>query len=199
MTAAVAVLDRYRLDVVDPDSDNGKALARRFVAGDETALDEVVAAHASSLHGFCRRAAGADVAADLVQETFVAAWRSSHRFDPERGALGGWLTGIARNKVRDHFRSRRLVPVDAHTAATIADGAPGDDIVDGLAEQMLVSEALAQLPTNMRESVELAFFTGLTHNEIAERTGRPLGSVKSDIRRGLSRLRRELEGLDASA
>ena len=193
------VTARYRLSVVDPDTDTGRELARRFVAGDAHALDEIIAAHGQAIHGFCRRAAGADVAADLTQETFVAAWRSAHRFDPERGALGGWLTGIAKNKVRDHFRSRRLVPVDAHSAAAIADGADGDDLIDDLAEQMLVADAIAHLPSKMRETVELAFFTGLTHPEIAERTGRPLGSVKSDIRRGLARLRRELEGLDATA
>ena len=175
-----------------------RKLAVRFVAGDPLALDEVVALHGPSLHRFCARAAGVELANDLVQETLVAAWRSASLFDPERGALGGWLTGIARNKIRDHYRSRRSVPIDADVAAVLADDAADDvDDVDALAQQMVLTAAIESLPQRMRSCIEMAFYSDLTHQQIAERTNTPLGTVKSDIRRGLARLRFELEGLDA--
>ncbi len=193
----------YDLGVVDIDITSSpmaheRDLAVRFVSGDPRALDEVVALHGPALYRFCVRSAGPDIANDLVQETLVAAWRSASRFDPERGALGGWLTGIARNKIRDHYRSRRIVPIDADVAAVLADDTAANvEDIDALAEQMVLTTAIESLPARMRSCIELAFYSDLTHQQIAEHTGTPLGTVKSDIRRGLARLRFELEGLDA--
>lgn len=187
----------YRSGVTDADLDE---LVRRFIAGDAQALEQVISVHGPSIQRFCSRSVGPDHAADVAQETFVAAWRSHHRFEPSRGGLGGWLTGIARNKIKDHLRRRTVALVSDPMVlepSTNTQAMPADDI-DRLAEKMVVASAIEQLPDRMRKHVELAFFGEQTHDQISELTGTPLGTVKSDIRRGLQRLRAELEGLDAT-
>lgn len=168
-----------------------------FAAGDERALKHVYDHHSRLVHSYCRRVVGADLAADVTQEVFLAAWRSRDRYRTEQGSLAGWLMGIARFKAIDatRARARRPDPVDGGSLpeASVEAGA-----LEDLALRMLLAEALQQLPERARRMVELAFFEDLTHTEIAERTGQPLGTVKSDIRRGLERLRRHLEGFDAA-
>lgn len=168
-----------------------------FVAGDERALKSVYDAHSRLVHSYCRRVVGADLAADVTQEVFIAAWKSRGRYQPDQGSLAGWLMGIARFKAIDatRARARRPDPVDDEHSAEQA--APAGEL-DDLALRMLLTDALQHLPERARQMVELAFFEDLTHTEIAERTDQPLGTVKSDIRRGLERLRRHLEGFDAA-
>jgi RNA polymerase sigma-70 factor (ECF subfamily) len=167
-----------------------------FVAGDERALKLVYDAHSRLVHSYCRRVVGADLAADVTQEVFLAAWRSRDRYRPDQGSLAGWLMGIARFKAIDatRARARRPDPVDDQSSPE-QQAPPGE--LDDLALRMLLADALQHLPERARQMVELAFFEDLTHTEIAERTDQPLGTVKSDIRRGLERLRRHLEGFDA--
>lgn len=188
---------RYRaaVDGGPPAADD--ALAARFVSGDEQALKAVYDAHSRLVHSYCRRVVGADLAADVTQEVFLAAWRSRERYRPDQGTLPGWLMGIARFKAIDATRARARRPdtTDDDTTAEVA--APPGELED-MALRMLVAEALQQLPERARGLVELAFFEGLTHTEISERTGTPLGTVKSDIRRGLERMRKHLEGFDAA-
>lgn len=169
-------------------------LETAFVAGEETALRQAYDAYGSLVFTFCRRTVGHDTAADVTQEVFVAAWSRRHQYDPGRGSLAGWLMGIARNKTIDALRAsgrreRLLTQVDPTPEIT-----PGS--VDAMADRMLVADALAQLPERSRTVIELAFFDELTHPEIAERTSLPLGTVKSDIRRGLARMRRNLARSD---
>lgn len=185
----------HGVDAAPPDD----ALVAGFLRGDDDALKELYDRHARLVHGFCRRVVGPDLAADVTQEVFVAAWRGRARYRPDQGTLAGWLMGIARFKAIDATRARvrRPDPVDPDVTAIHLEGPTSAD-VDGVAMRMLVADALAQLPERSREMVELAFYDDLTHTEIAERTGRPLGTVKSDIRRGLDRLRRHLEGFDAA-
>jgi RNA polymerase sigma-70 factor (ECF subfamily) len=170
-------------------------LARAFVEGDDDALREVYERHGSLVHSYCRRAVGADLAADATQEVFVAAWRSRQQFDPDRGSLAGWLVGIARFKVVDQLRARGRNPLPSEEQPEPAGRQPTD--LDRVADRMLVDAALAQLPERARGVLRLAFLSDHTHAEIAEKTGIPLGTVKSDIRRGLARLRSQLEGFDA--
>lgn len=146
------------------------------------------------MHTLCARANPA-LAADITQEVFLAAWRSHHRFDPEKGPLAAWLVGIAKNKIIDTYRKGgRQVPVtDDADGSRLDSVAHTETSVDDLANKLLVSEALMSLAERPRRVVELAFFQDLTHEQIAERTSVPLGTVKSDIRRGLTRLRRYLE------
>ena len=165
-----------------------------FRSGTERGLQRAYEEHGALVHTLCARAHPA-AAADLTQEVFLAAWRARERFDPSRGPLAAWLVGIAKNKVVDAYRKDgRQVPTarddDGSQLVRLADGRQP---VDNLADRLLVTEALATLPERPRRIVEMAFFEELTHEQIAEETSVPLGTVKSDIRRGLARLRRYLE------
>lgn len=168
---------------------------REFLSGSNQGLRAAYDAHGSLIHTLCARAHPA-TANDLTQEVFLAAWRARDRFDPTRGPLAGWLVGIAKNKIVDSYRKAgRQVP-RVHDGETMLinlsnDGDPAS--VDALANRLLVTEALNSLAERPRKVVELAFLQDLTHEQISEQTQIPLGTVKSDIRRGLVRLRAYLE------
>ena len=166
---------------------------QHFSRGDENSLKAAYDAHGSLIYTYCRRTLGPDAASDVTQEVFLAAWRACDRFDTQRGSLAGWLMGIAKNKVIDHLRAggRRISTVGGADVTQVSVGA---EEAGALADRLLVSDAVASLPERSREVVELAFFEDLTHAQIAERTQLPLGTIKSDIRRGLARMRRHLEG-----
>lgn len=172
-------------------------LVAGFIDGNELALKAFYDQNSRLVHSFCRRTLGADRAADVTQEIFLAAWKSRTRYCSDHGSLTGWLMGIARFKVVDAVRASTRQPA-------ITDGEPVVDLtdntgeVDDLALRMLLAEALQQIPERSRQMVELAFYQDLTHGQIAEVTNQPLGTVKSDIRRGLDRLRRHLEGFDGA-
>ncbi len=176
--------------------DAGDVLAERFAAGDRDAFREVYEAHQALVYTYCRRALGPDRAADVTQEVFVSAWRSAARFRSEAGTLAGWLLGIARYRIIDALRAEGRRPPLADDDAVIELRPVEDDRLTRLAERLLLSDALTSLAPRARAVVELAFFDDLTHAEIAERTQLPLGTVKSDIRRGLARLREHVEGFD---
>ena len=186
---------------VAPDRTGGSPLAHRFAAGDPGAIEEVYAEHGALVHSFCRRSLDAGRAADATQDVFLAAWRSRDRYRPDAGTLAGWLLGIARFKVIDILRAegRHADLVDAAGAeagVTPFDRAVEASDVTAIGERMVLAEALAGLSERARHMIHLAFFEDLTHADIAERTGVPLGTVKSDIRRGLEHLRRHLGGFD---
>jgi RNA polymerase sigma-70 factor (ECF subfamily) len=179
-------------------------LERRFVAGEATALRTAYDAHGGLVFNLCRRVVGPDHAPDVAQEVWVAAWNSRHRFDPARGTLVGWLAGISRYKIADHLRrlGRQDVLGVVGDAGEVAVGESGEHAAESdterVAERLLIAEALRVLEPRQRRVLEMAFYSDATHHEIAERTGLPLGTVKSDIRRGLAKLRRHLEGFDAA-
>lgn len=137
-------------------------------------------------------------AEDLVQQVVLRAWRGRHGFDPARGSLRTWLLAICRRQIADAFGARTRNRRDLLAAATAADreSVPGVDrqIVDRLATGTI----LGRLSDEQQEVLRLAYYDGLTHLEIAEATGTPLGTIKSHIRRGLSRLRQEWEVEDAT-
>lgn len=189
---------RYAPSVAAEEPTPEDPIAAAFVAGDEAALKDLYEATSRLVYSFCRRSVGTDAAADVTQEVYVAAWRSRERFRPESGTLTGWLMGIAKYKVIDALRASGRRPQTDDGAEPEDHGAPEEGI-EAMSQRMLIAEALSELPDRARQAVELAFWSDLTHTEISERTGVPLGTVKSDIRRGLDRLRRHLEGFDVSA
>lgn len=170
-----------------------------FRAGRDGALEAAYQRYGPTVYTFVRRAAGDDLADELTQDVFVAAWTSAARFDPERGALGGWLVGIARHKVVDALRRRERATARVERAGALADPPPTVTEIDRLAERLSLGECLRLLRPEAREVVELAFWSDLTHEQIAARTGRPLGTVKAQIRRSLAAMRRHLEGIDAAS
>lgn len=179
---------RYAPNVVEDDQ-----LESAFRAGKPEALRIAHDRYARDVQRLCARTVGSDDAADVAQEAFLAAWSARDRFDPSRGSMAGWLVGIAKFKAIDHLRRRARAERQPEDQII-----RGDEPVERLAEQVVVLAALDRLPERMRQTMELAFYSDLTHAQIAEKVGMPLGTVKSDIRRGLARMRRDLEGLDAA-
>lgn len=170
------------------------AAARAWTAGDESALRLAWQQFGTLVFTYCARAiSDRDLAADCTQETFVSAWRSRHRFDPARGSLASWLLGIARYRVFDTYRAAQRLPVPgADLVATETAGHAEPEAA--LADRMLLAHALETLSPRARRVVELAYYSDLTQTQIADELGLPLGTVKSDTRRALSRLRTHLEG-----
>jgi RNA polymerase sigma factor (sigma-70 family) len=170
------------------------AIEDAFRSGSDHGLAGVYEAHGSLVHTLCARA-HPKAAADITQEVFLAAWKARDRFDPSRGPLAAWLVGITKNKIVDKYRKDgRRVPEVYNDDGSRVERVPDDQSpIDRLANKLLITEALATLPDRPRRIVELAFYQDLTHEQIAEQTDVPLGTVKSDIRRGLARLRRYLE------
>ena len=131
-------------------------------------------------------------AEDAVQEAFLTVWRQAERLDPVRGRVGSFLMTVVHHKAIDLLRSRRgqaarSAPLDP---ATIE--AQEADVLDRVATSMSAAaarQALRSLPPEQREPIELAYFEGMTHVEIAEALGVPLGTVKSRLRLGLERMR----------
>jgi RNA polymerase sigma factor (sigma-70 family) len=182
--------DGYHRQVPETGVGDGLGALDVSFARGEADLAAVYAAHGSLIYGISCKALGHDAAGDVTQEVFVSAWRSRHQFDPERGSLAAWLVGITKRRIVDHLRRERR-HVEHRVTADVA-AVPIESEVERITERMTVARALANLPERPRRVIGLAYVYGLTHQEIAERTGFPLGTIKSDIRRGLVVLRDQL-------
>ena len=174
--------------------DDASALAQRFVAGDERALAEIYGQWSSLVYSLALRSLGdATDAEDVTQKVFVAAWQSRVRFDPERASLSAWLVGITRHTVADTHEARTRQRLLTDQVASVT----SDDVVSSpeadLADRLVIADEMARLDPVPRAVVRLAFFDDLTHLQIAERLGIPVGTVKSHIKRSLSKLRGRLE------
>jgi RNA polymerase sigma-70 factor (ECF subfamily) len=175
-------------------SEGAVDVGERFRDGDETALREVYDLYgAAVLHLSARTVGNTADAEDVVQATFVAAWTGRSGFDPEKGSLLGWLLGIARRKAVDTLRARARADRAADTAARAGRVDRVHEAADVVVDRLVVADELATLPDEQRRVLQLAFFDDLTHPQIATVTGLPLGTVKSHIRRGMTRLRNRWE------
>lgn len=193
---------RYHRHVLDTEvGSDPNSLGSAFARGDAD-LRAVYDRHGRLVYSICRKALGEAAAREVTQDVFVNAWQARHQFDPNRGALGAWLVGITKRRIIDHLRreqrhsSRRAADKDAQLVESLpADDSP-EERVERLTDRMRLANALATLPERPREVIGLAYVHGLTHQEISERTGYPLGTIKSDIRRGLLALRDHMEQSD---
>jgi RNA polymerase sigma-70 factor (ECF subfamily) len=168
------------------------ALIARVVDRDERAVEALYARYAGPLYSLAYQVTGAErFAQDVVQEVFVALWRDAGRFDSTKGAPAPWLFSLARHKAIDLVR--REANVRKRTADVDLELEQASDDVDHETwlniRRERVREAIEELTPAQREALELAFFNGLTHVEVAERLGIPLGTAKTRIRSALLRLR----------
>ena len=171
----------------------GEASDLSLVAGvrarDERAMASLYDRYSSLVYAVALRVLGdTGQAEDVLQEIFMQLWKSPSAFDAARGSMGAWLSVIARNRSIDALRKRRpetdIEDVVLSVEPNFADAADRGRALS------LVRGALASMPPAQRSALEMAFFEGLTHTEIASRTGEALGTIKTRIRAGLSVLRK---------
>lgn len=163
--------------------------------GDARALEQLYRLHSPRLYALLLRMLRETAdAEEVLQETFVDAWRRAGEYAVSRGSVDAWLITIARSRAIDRIRHRgarlRLVRQNELLAPA---GAPAADPPDVHAETRL-RRALGTLPPEQRRALELAYWQGLSQSEISEHTGDPLGTVKTRVRLGLQRLAEILAG-----
>jgi len=188
---AAATVGQSIFMTASPSSDDAALLAC-IAADDDAALRLLYQRYSVVVFSLALRMLRDQTGAEEVtQDTFVQVWRMAHTFDPARGRVEGWLITIARNLTLSRLRKvRENVPeTPIETMDLLADeGMNPDEIAWVSARRQMVRAALGQLPEAQRQVVVLAYFEGLTHAEIAARTGDPLGTVKSRLRLALKHL-----------
>ncbi len=174
------------------------ALIRRMCDADETALGALYDRWVRSLYSLVfHLLQDADEAEDVVEETFWQAWKKSSTYEPSKGAVSTWLLTIGRRKALDRIRARRRYredPVggDRTFADMAAPGLDPSEETEGSELRTHVMAAMKELPAEQREVLELGYFGGLSQTEIADRTGQPLGTVKTRMRLAMQKLREPL-------
>ena len=161
-------------------------------AGDEQGMAQLYERYSGVVYSVALRVLGDTGAAeDVLQDVFMQIWRSPAAFDANRGTLAGWLAVIARHRAIDALRKRRP---EVDIADVVVSCEP--DLVRGAEWSRALGKirgALASMPALQRSALDMAFFEGLTHSEISEKTGEPLGTIKTRIRAGLLALRKALK------
>jgi RNA polymerase sigma-70 factor (ECF subfamily) len=174
-------------------------LLERIAAGDEAAVKQCLDAYGNLVWALARRLSGSAAdAEDAAQEIFVEIWRSAGRYDPSVASEAVFITTIARRRLIDRLRARKRRPATEEfdeqlTREPDTDGDTGEGEL--AVDVAIAGRALEQLSEGQREILLLGIVEGLTHSEIATATGKPLGTVKTQMRRGLIRIR-ELLGTD---
>jgi RNA polymerase sigma-70 factor (ECF subfamily) len=176
-------------------------LMRRLADGDADALGPLYGRYARLVLSVAGQSLDQSAAEDLVQEVFLVVWRKASTFDPERGTFRSWLLEIAHTRVLNELRRRsrrpRLLPDQGDDRLRLMEDPTPEPIESVLHGQRrhAIDEALAALPPEQQQALRLAFFSELTHEEVATSTAVPLGTAKSRIRTGLRRLRSQLNPL----
>ena len=201
--ATIAVLQPFAMTTPAPSTAaDDQTLIQRVAAGDDEAMGKLYDRYGRILHAAAWRITGETAdAEEVILDAFAQAWRDASRYDAKRGSVGAWLMTITRTRALDLVRARGRR--DRATAAAGADAEGGAPAHGGWrydtsrsAEQSerrrLISIALQTLSAAQKQAIELAFYDGLSHSEIAAKLGEPLGTVKTRVRLGLQKLREAL-------
>jgi RNA polymerase sigma-70 factor (ECF subfamily) len=168
------------------------AVLTRIGQRDENAMEEIFRRYSGPVYSVALRVLrDSGQAEDILQEVFLQLWRKPAAFVQNRGSLGAWLVVIARNRAIDVLRRRK--PSDSVEDVVLASTVNVADEAERNTMMEKVRRVIADLPVEQRKSLELAYFEGLSHTEIATRTGDPLGTVKTRIRQALISLRKTFQ------
>jgi RNA polymerase sigma-70 factor (ECF subfamily) len=175
-------------------------LLRRTGEGDRRSFEQLYERFSGVLFSTAYRVLNNQQAAeDVLQDVFIQIWEKAPLYDSNRGKPLTWAVTLTRNKAIDRLRSvqrRSRLQDDVEKESAIGeqfDGRSSLDAVEGIEQAQLIRDALTKLSKDQREAIELAFFSGLTQTEIAEKLGEPLGTIKARIRRGMMKLRELVE------
>jgi len=178
-------------EIVTPASEDDAALLSRIERGDERAMAVLFDRYSKIVYSVSLRVLRDTASAeDVMQEIFMQIWRNTSSFTATKGSLGGWLSVVSRNRSIDILRRKR--PSEQVEEMNLASNT---NLADESERNILMVKAratVALLPPEQRKTLEMAFFDGLTHSEIAELTGDPLGTVKTRIRSALTTLRKAM-------
>lgn len=186
--------------VNEPVLDSDVDLLRDIGAGDREAFARFYDQYSRLLFSIAFKILNdANEAEDVLQEVFLQIWDKAGHYDPRLGRPMSWAITLTRNRAIDHVRSsQRRARLRDEAAGELAaqpeDSATANDSVRGRESAAMISSAVSALPVDQRQAIELAFFRGLTQNEISETLKEPLGTIKARIRRGMLKLRDRLEG-----
>jgi RNA polymerase sigma-70 factor (ECF subfamily) len=175
-------------------------LLRQIAAGDRAAFAEFYDRHSTLMFSVASKIlSDPGEAQDVLQEVFLQIWEKAGRFDPKLGKASSWAAILVRNRAIDRIRAsqrRTRLAEEAGAEQAIATEASdsANEVVHGREKANLIQSAIAGLPAEQRRAVELAYFSGLTQDEISKKLNTPLGTIKARVRRGLLKLRDELEG-----
>jgi RNA polymerase sigma-70 factor, ECF subfamily len=184
-------------DLSDASADQLQALMLALQARDQDALGRLYDLTVDRVNGMAMRVLG--VAADaeeVVVDVYRQVWQRAASFDPARGGVIAWLMVIAHSRALDHLRRRQARPDRSELLAQPEEAEVGgeqqrpvEDVLDAIQSGTRVHDALAKIRPEQRRLIGMAFLRGMSHPEIAEATGLPIGTVKSHIRRGLTALK----------
>jgi RNA polymerase sigma-70 factor (ECF subfamily) len=169
----------------------------RIARGDQAAFAELYDRHARLVYSLALRILqDRSDAEDIVQEVFAQVWAQAARYDASRGAVAAWMLTLTRSRAIDKLRAKRARPeaaIEADAAERVMDFSAAQDLELLSAEQVTrLQRALNELPDAQRTALDLAYYEGLTHVEVAARLGEPLGTVKTRIRQAVIKLREVL-------
>ncbi|MEP6732409.1 MAG: sigma-70 family RNA polymerase sigma factor [bacterium] len=192
-------------NIVDINSRSGRVttddvtLLRRMAEGDEQALGAFYDRWNPLVHAVVVRILRQrDDVDDVVEEAFWQAWRQSARYEPSRGSVQTWLLTIARSRALDRARGnqrRREEPLENESGELVVQRAADSDAsmdAEAAERRKIVLAALSELPAEQREALELGYYGGLSQSEIADRTGQPLGTIKTRMRLAMQKLKGSL-------
>jgi RNA polymerase sigma-70 factor (ECF subfamily) len=189
---ALKVPESLRKDAAEAD----RQILTAVAGGSADALERLYERHAATAFGLARRIlARQDLAEEVVQDVFAQVWRQASRYDAARASVAGWIVLLTRTRAIDRLRALRARPdqelaVGPSTSAPLVtpDRSP-EQVAISSEDAQAVRAALDGLPDEQRSLVNLAYYEGLTHSEIAARTGVPLGTIKTRLRTALMTLR----------